>query len=408
MNFIIIGLRNLRRNFRRSMITIISIAIGFSAVGLFAGYAKNTYRGLAEQAIYGELLGHLTITKRGLNQEGRLQPKKFLLNQDEISRIAKIISKVEPIATIAPRLAINGLVSNGNVSTIFLAEGISPADMELLRGPRKTMSGSLSGEIENGISIASGLGGMLALKEGSEASLLVSTLYGQANALDVSIIEPFSTGNAGTEDKFMFVPLALAQTLYDAQGRADRLTILLPEATQSEAVRAQLTEEFKRAGFNLEINTWEELSSFYRQVKSMFDMIFGFLLAIVVSIIIMSITNAMSMSVIERTREIGTLRAIGIHRSSVVRLFATEALLMVVFGCLTGIGLILLVRSGVNAADITYQPPNSTGRVPLLIGFDLSKVIVSALMLSVLAISAAIFPARRAAHRPIIDALGHV
>lgn len=408
MNFIIVGLRNLRRNFRRSLITVLSIAIGFAAIGLFAGYAKNTYRGLAEQAIYGELLGHLTINKHGLNREGHLHPDKFLLTQDEISRIEAILRKAAPTAAIAPRLAINGLLSNGNVSTIFLAEGIAPADMDMLRGPRKSMSGSLSVDSQNGVTIASGLGGMLDLKEGSDASLLVSTLHGQANALDVSIIDTFSTGNAGTEDKFMFVPLALAQSLYDAQGRADRLTVLLPDVSQSDAVRSQLAQEFKQAGFELEINTWEELSAFYRQVKSMFDMIFGFLLAIVVSIIVMSITNAMSMSVIERTREIGTLRAIGLHRSSVVRLFATEALLMVLFGCLAGLGLILLIRSGVNAADITYQPPNSTGRVPLLIGFDLIKVIISALMLSVLAISAAILPAKRAANRPIIDALGHV
>jgi putative ABC transport system permease protein len=403
-----IGLRNLHRNFRRSMITVLSIAIGFAAIGLFAGYAKNTYRGLSDQAIYGELLGHLTIAKKGLNSEGRLHPEKYLLTQDELSQIEKIIHKAVPKAALAPRLAFNGLFSNGKVSTIFLAEGISPADMDMLRGPRKTMSGSLSAESPTGITIASGLGTMLGLQEGSNASLLVSTVHGQANAFDVSIIEAFSTGNAGTEDKFIYVPLALAQSLYDAQGRADRLTVLLPDVSKSETVRVQLAQAFQRAGMDLDIKTWEELSAFYRQVKSMFDMIFGFLLAIVVAIIVMSITDAMSMSVIERTREIGTLRAIGLHRSSVVRLFATEALLMVVLGCLTGLAIILLVKQGVNVADITYQPPNSTGRVPLLIGFDLAKVIASALMLSLLAICAAIVPARRAAHSPIIDALCHV
>lgn len=408
MNFMIVGLRNIRRNFRRSMITVLSIAIGFAAIGLFAGYAKQTYRGLSEQAIYGELLGHLTLTKQGLSKEGRLNQDKYLLTQDEISRLEVIIRKRVPSAAIAPRLAINGLLANGNVSTIFLAEGISPADMDMLRGPRKAMSGSLSGESPNGITIASGLAGMLGLKEGSDASLLVSTLHGQANALDVNIIDTFSTGNAGTEDKFIYVPLALAQSLYDAEGRADRLTVLLPDVSQSETIRSQLSQDFKRNGFNIEINTWEELSAFYLQVKSLFDMIFGFLLAIVIAIIVMSITNAMSMSVIERTREIGTLRAIGLHRSSVIRLFATEALLMVVLGCLSGLGIIFLVQLGVNSADITYQPPNSTGRVPLLIGFELGKVIASALMLSLLAIIAAILPARRAAHTPIIDALGHV
>ncbi|MBA3006108.1 MAG: ABC transporter permease [Proteobacteria bacterium] len=408
MNFTIFGLRNLLRNYRRSLITVLSIAIGFAAISLFAGYAQTTYRGLSEQAVYGELLGHLTITKHGLINEGRLHPEQYLMTYNEIEQIAKVVRKNVSDAYVAPRLGINGLLSNGHVSTIFLAEGIAPSDMEVLRGPRRNASGGLSADTQSGVTVARGLAEMLGLKEGSDASLLVSTLHGQANAIDVTITDTFSTGNAGMEDKFMFVPLALVQSLFDAQGRADRITVLLPDVTQTEAVRMQLVTQLKAAGFDLEINTWEELSVFYRQVKSMFDMIFGFLLAIVVSIIVMSITNAMTMSVIERTREIGTLRAIGVHRSSVVRLFATEALLMVMLGCLAGLTLTLLVRFGINAADITYQPPNSTDKVPLLIGFDFTKAIASAVLLSLLSITAAILPAQRAASRPIIDALGHV
>jgi putative ABC transport system permease protein len=408
MNFIILGLRNLLRNYRRSLITVLSIGIGFAAITLFAGYVQTTYRGLSEQAIYGELLGHLTITKRGLTKEGRLHPEKYLLTGNEIEQITAIVRKNVNNVSIAPRLGINGLLSNGHVSTIFLAEGIAPHDMEMLRGPRRNASGGLSADMQSGVTVARGLAEMLGLKEGSDASLLVSTLHGQANALDVAITDTFSTGNAGTEDKFMFVPLALAQSLFDANDRADRLTVLLPDVAQTDNVRMQLATQLQTAGFDLEISTWKELSAFYHQVKSMFDMIFGFLLAIVMTIIVMSITNAMTMSVVERTREIGTLRALGVHRSSVVRLFATEAFLMVMLGCLAGLAVTFLIRFGVNAADITYQPPNSTGTIPLLIGFDLTKAIISAAVLSLLSITAAILPARRAAGRPIIDALGHV
>ena len=408
MNFTILGLRNLLRNYRRSLITVLSIGIGFAAITLFAGYVQTTYRGLAEQAIYGELLGHLTIAKRGLTKEGRLHPEKYLLTGNEIEQIAVIVHKSVNTASIAPRLSINGLLSNGHVGTIFLAEGIAPHDMEVMRGPRRNASGGLSADTQSGVTVARGLAEMLGLKEGSDASLLVSTLHGQANALDVTITDTFSTGNAGTEDKFIFMPLELAQSLFDALGRADRLTVLLPDVAQTDDVRMQLATQLKTAGFDLEISTWKELSAFYHQVKSMFDMIFGFLFAIVVAIIVMSITNAMTMSVIERTREIGTLRAIGVHRNNIIRLFATEAFLMVMLGCLAGLAFTFLVRFGVNVADISYQPPNSTGKVPLLIGFDLTKAIISAAVLSLLSITAAILPARRAAGRPIIDALGHV
>jgi putative ABC transport system permease protein len=140
----------------------------------------------------------------------------------------------------------------------------------------------------------------------------------------------------------------------------------------------------------------------------MFDMIFSFILAIVLTIVVMSVTNAMSMSVVERTREIGTLRAIGLRRAGVVKLFVTEALLLVGIGCAAGLLLTLLVRLGVNAAHISYTPPNGTGRVPLLVGLDAGKMIFTFIVLGALGLVAALFPARRAARRPVTESLAHV
>jgi len=185
-----------------------------------------------------------------------------------------------PGARIAPRLALSGLASNGHVSTIFLADGVAPADMKALRGPRSG-SGTLSADAPEGIAMASGLAALLGLKEGDDASLLVSTVHGQANAADATVIDRYSTGNAGLEDKAVFVPLAMAQSLYDASGRADHLTVLLPSITQPAAARAALAPALAAAGLDVEIKTWRELSAFYRQVKGMFDMIFAFILAIV-------------------------------------------------------------------------------------------------------------------------------
>ncbi|HTH95093.1 MAG TPA: hypothetical protein VL550_07670, partial [Rhodocyclaceae bacterium] len=121
--------RNLLRNRRRTLVTLVSIAFGFTALALFAGYTKNTYLGLRDQAVYGELLGHLTISRKGLAEEGRLYPEKYLFTAEEIQRISAKVKEAEPQAKFAPRLAVNGLISNGRVSTIFIAEGVAPGDM---------------------------------------------------------------------------------------------------------------------------------------------------------------------------------------------------------------------------------------------------------------------------------------
>lgn len=404
----LLGLRNLRRNLRRSLVTGASILIGFAAVALFAGYTDSAYKGLAAQAIHGELLGHLTISRRGLATEGRLHPEKTLLREDEIARIRALVREQLPEAHVAPRLAINGMISNGTVSTIFVAEGITPRSMEVLRGPRARASGALSNEERSGITIARGLAQMLGLKDGDYAALLLSTVHGQANAADAAIIDTFSTGNAGTEDKFVYMPLAFAQSLFDVPGQADRLTLMLPDATRTEAARARLQAGLDTLGLDLEVRTWQELSAFYTQVKSMFDMIFGFLLLIVLVIVVMSVANAMSMSVIERTREIGTFRAMGMRDARVIRLFVTEALLLVAFGCLAGLLLTLALQAGLNAAALSYRPPNSTYAVPLHIGFDLPKVLVAAILLCALGVLSAAVPARHATSRKITDALAHV
>jgi putative ABC transport system permease protein len=173
-------------------------------------------------------------------------------------------------------------------------------------------------------------------------------------------------------------------------------------------MRDHLLAKLKTAGFDVEIMTWQELSDFYNQVHGMFDMIFGFIFSIVLTVVVMSVANSMSMTVIERTREIGTLRAIGLKRSGVIRLFTMESMLLTLIGCVTGLLITLLVRWGVNAADISYIPPNSAGRVPLLIDMDIMRTLFTFLLMGVVGTLAAYMPARRAAKKDIIDALGHV
>jgi hypothetical protein len=68
----------------------------------------------------------------------------------------------------------------------------------------------------------------------------------------------------------------------------------------------------------------------------------------------------------------------------------------------------LAVRAGVNAAQFAYTPPNSSGKVLLLVGFDAGKVLATFAMLGLLSLTAAISPSRRAARRPVTESLAHV
>ena len=419
MNTFKLALRGLTRNRRRSLVTLLAIALGFAAIALFAGYTHNVFDGLARQSIHGELLGHLTLSKRGMRMEGKLDPEHYMLTAGEVEQITKLLLAEPHVKMVAPRLAFGGLISNGRASTIFIAEAIEPAAMEGLQQGAFSTAGEDSGMFDNQkkkldpahddvVELSEGLVDILHLQENGLAAVLVNTLSGQANALDVTVGHKFNTGNAGSNDKFAFVTLALARNLLDAEGRADRLTILLDDASQTEAVRQILLPKLRDAGFDVEIQTWQELSDFYNQVRGMFEMIFGFIFSIVLTVVLMSVANSMGMTVFERTREIGTLRAIGLKRWGVVRLFTTESMLLTVIGCTVGLLVTLGVRWGINVAYISYTPPSSASPVPLLVDLDVGRVVFTFVLMAVVGTLAAYLPARRAAKKPIIDALGHV
>src|SRR5512143_1994869 len=215
-NLFVLALRGLLRNRRRSLVTLLAIAFGFSAIVLFAGYAHNVFDGLARQAIHGEMLGHLTLTKRGMRKEGKLDPERYLLTAAEVEAITRKLKDEPHVRMVAPRLAMSGLVSNGRASTIFLAEGIEPSAMETLHKDVLTDAEKNNGMFDklkkqldpahpDVVDLSEGLVEMLHLKEGEQAAVLVNTLSGQANAADITVGRTFNTGNAGSNDKFAFV-----------------------------------------------------------------------------------------------------------------------------------------------------------------------------------------------------------
>lgn len=423
--------RNLWRNRRRSVATILSLAFGFTAIALFAGYSSAVYSALANTAIHGELIGHLTINRKGWDTEGKLHPEKYLLDARDISRVGDIVSRRLPGGVLVPKLGVVGLLSNGRSSTIFVATGIAPKDLDLLRGPFRHAPGALKDEVADGVTLGQGLADVLGLKAGESGSVLANTIHGQANAADAEVIDTVTVGSAAVNDKLMLMPLAMAQGVLDAPGRAESLTLMLPQEASSgtsgagsnamtamrrpapdeartAALCEQLSADFAQAGLDLEVRSWQQMSAFYRQVKGMYDMVFALMLVVVLAIVGLAIASAMGMAVVERTREIGTLRAIGLRRGKVTALFVCEALLLVVVGIAASLAMTLLIRWGVNAADLRFVPPGNTSRVPIYIGLDFGRTAQAGVLLAVLAIAAAFVPARRAARQSIPQSLGHV
>ena len=105
------------------------------------------------------------------------------------------------------------------------------------------------------------------------------------------------------------------------------------------------------------MKTWIESAPFYVAVRRLYAAIFLFTGLVLATVVILAAANTMTMSVFERTREIGTLLAIGMERRQVRNLFLAEGLLMGLGGSIAGAVGSLLIRAAINAGRITLPPP---------------------------------------------------
>ncbi len=415
LNWFTIGARNLLRNKRRSAFTIGAVALGFAAVNLFGGFTRYVYNGLEDSYVYAYGNGHLTLFREGYLQYGALHPERYLLTSNDLATVTAFLSSEPDVLYATPQLNVVGLLSNGRASTIAAAEGRNAADTRLFRAQGRGTIGRLSffhgTELDDarpaGVGVSQGLASLLGLTNGSEAILMATTVDGQMNALDVRVVQTVDSPVEALDNMLMSVPLGLSRKLYDTAG-ADRLVVLLRDPHRTAALCKTWQEELRRRGVAVEIRTWEELRISYLKICNMFNVLFTFLFSIVLVIVVLSVVNTVGMAVMERTREIGTLRALGLRRSGIVMMFAVESLLLGVIGSAIGMVMTTATILGVRLAGPTWIPPNIPVRVPLEVHFVPGYITLSLASLCLLCIVAAVLPARRASRMSIIDALGHV
>jgi putative ABC transport system permease protein len=216
-----------------------------------------------------------------------------------------------------------------------------------------------------------------------------------------------NTGSSATNDKFITMPLELAQTLYDTDA-VDRIVLLLDDVAATERIRVWLEDKLSAIGFEAEVKTWKERSMTYESVHALYTMIFFFIFCIVLVIVVTSVINTMTMTVAERTQEIGTLRAMGLKRRNVIKLFGTEGMVIGALGVVTGLLATLLLIWLITVINFGYSAPGVSVEVPLAVDVVPDILGASGLFLIMLGFVAAILPSRSASRLKIVDAFGHV
>ncbi|MEI6972880.1 MAG: FtsX-like permease family protein [bacterium] len=413
--WIILALRNLAKNKRRSFFTVMAVALGFAAVNIFGGYTHYIATSLRDGYVYGMPYGHLTVFKTGHMKAGATRPAECMLEPGDVQAVKDILLKDARVRVVTPQIYLTGLISNGKMSTIFISlarvvdETASIRSMaEGLVGKLKLYDGEpLQDAVPHGIGISGGLMARLDLKLGDSVVLMAPTVDGQMNAVDAVVFCTFEPQNEMMRDTFIVQTLSAGRQLLDTGG-ADRLIVALSPDADVNAMRDEMERKLRAAGLDVEVFTWEALNPSYGRIQEMFDVIFIFLFVIVFVIVVLSVVNTISMAVMERTREIGTMRALGLRRSGLLLIFGTESAMLASVGAAIGLALTMLCWAAIIIIKPTWIPPTVPKRVPFEIHLVPEYMVGAFVCMVVLAVLAAVLPAGRAARMGIVDELGHV
>jgi putative ABC transport system permease protein len=393
---------NTLRNRRRSAITVAIAALGTAAILLAGGFALFTYESLAQAA--ARTTGHLIVATPAQFSQDEDTPLQHGL--DDMAALKTRLLGDPAVRNVLPRVEFSGLISNGDKSTVMLAVGISPDDEFAVKGPFLTVSAGdvLAGDEHGAVMLGEGLARSLKAVPGSSLTLLASTTEGALNALDVTVKGVFATGIPDVDKRLVYTDVATAQKLV-VTPRVTSLGVFLSGMDATGPAQARL-----QAGLpQLKVQTWLDQAVFYKSVKDLYNRIFGALGLIIGVIVVFVVTNAMAMAIIERTREIGTLRAMGTLPRQLIGSFALEGLVLGGVGALLGAGLAL----GVSVALLVFPvqmppPPGRNVGYPLQVAMDPALYAGTLVAMLALAMVASALVARRTVHRPVVDALAHV
>jgi putative ABC transport system permease protein len=252
-----------------------------------------------------------------------------------------------------------------------------------------------------------------AAEAGTRIEMLAATSHGAPNVASLSVVKASNMGIKALDDMYLAMHLSQAQKLIygSTPPQVTAIQIQLQHTRQTAAARARLTQLLAErfGGRALEVLDFATLNPTYGQTAQFMGSMFGFIAVLIGVIVLFTIGNTMSTAVVERTVEIGTLRAMGLRRSGLRRLFLCEGVLLGLIGAVLGVLSALAIAYLINHSELSWTPPGYSYAYLILVRVwqDLPLLFGSVLGLILVTIVSAWWPANRASRMVIVDALRH-
>jgi putative ABC transport system permease protein len=400
-----LAVRNVFRNKRRTLITVLVIVVGMVSMIFLNAVLTRMSKGWGD-ALVNSNSGHLSVIRSDYLDNQKSRPQEMLLRQVQAYYTA--LDHQPEVEACMGKLEIGGLIAAGSRTTTFFGYGL---DLERQAralpkafGNVKVGKGLQAGDPEGAI-LGTGLAKSLDRKIGDTLLLAVKNADGRFNTASIVIRGLIKSSEGRLDDNLVLMPLAAAQSLLNVPECASEIIVRLKPGADLETSQRRLLTKVQPLHEKIVIKTWVEMNAMFEQVRGMFDGI-AFTVALILFITVgASIANTMLMSVFERVREIGTMRALGTKPRQVTQMFLLEGLVIGVIGALLGLVLGFAITQTADWVGIPMRIPGSKEPYmvhPIILYGNLLAATGVVLAMSLLA---SVLPAHYAAQLKPVEAL---
>ncbi|WP_372830737.1 ABC transporter permease [Pontibacterium sp.] len=409
--------RNLWRHRKRTLITLSSIAIGFSLAVISIGLGDGSHNSMVRNAIQlGE--GHLTVQPPGY----LASPANHKFIPDG-QTLAQQMQQLEIAGHIDPRISLQILASTAHNSVGSSLQGMDTQHDQRIRllKPKLIAGHWLEPDDQRGILIGVGMSRKLKAKVGSKVVLMAGKQSGDSQAQLGRVRGIFASGVAELDDFLVLSEINFARYFLLGESDSDvadtpttpvtRVAVFLDNPDRLNHWKARLSTALKSE--QIAVLDWQEMMPQLVQFIIVDDAGNYIFLTLILIMVGFGIINTVLMSVLERTREFGLLRALGLSRSHLLLLVFAESLLLSVLAVTAGwlIGgsaHLWFASQGIDLSGVMSESTEIMGTfIDPVVYTELSwaRIIQLTTIIFITTLSSGIYPAIKAARVTPVEAL---
>ncbi|MFH1347716.1 MAG: FtsX-like permease family protein [Candidatus Margulisiibacteriota bacterium] len=321
-----IALRNIFRNKRRSVLTGLSIAVAV----MIAVYLWSLLTGIMDNLFDNTIRmtnGHVRILNSDYVKREKMMPLEANIpNYKPVERIAEANTNV----TLAVgRIKFGVLMDYKGNNKPVLGTGIVPeTESQISRLDQKMVQGRMIRMGQEEMNIGTNLARDLGLKLGDTLTVVTQTAYGSIAAMNLKIVGIFSYGVVSIDQKTFFLPLDKAQQLLDLDNSVTEIFVFIKDMNKAPEVAKEIKASLNKIyPGQYTTKAWQDQGILFLYM-GLAKNIYAFIYFLVLFLASFTILNTMFMSVLERTKEIGMMKALGLKNRQVMGVILLEALLI--------------------------------------------------------------------------------